>query len=208
MFVVGRWKFSVRKFGWLVSTKIMKKLTAFLVVFFGQVCPFGLPAPSGVFNQLVKVSLEKKKEDFIFGQQAEATGLKKSMFDGLSTLNSEINSPDGRLVAIKFTLEKELKGSQPLQEVGLSPDLKDRARLFYADYRLFVDFLHSQVYRKVKVSKLDIPSVLFFRSGGLELPIEPWELSSASGQIEDVLRSRLDEKELKDDDPELFFLSG
>lgn len=196
--------------GCCVKKNVSFLLLALALCFSSKMTSLGLPAPSGIYNQVLAASSAKKRNDFFYSQKADAQGVDKSLLETVGILNSEINSPCGKLVAVKFTLQKELDSGSQIKEISLASDLKDKARLFCADYRVFLDFLHSQVYGKIKLSKLDIPSVLFFRSGELVLPIEPWEFSKSNTsqeRLEALIRGRLEEKDDADDnDPHLLYL--
>lgn len=170
--------------------------------FFGNGCAIGFARPVGIYDRLVKVAEEQKKEEGIFQSRIASAGIDKGINEKLNHLNSLINSTDGRLVAIKFTSKNEFERKELIKEIDLSSDLGKKARFFAVDYSCFLDFLHSQIYGKFKISKLEIPSILFFRSGKLVLPIEPWEFSfkkSSVERLESLIRDRIKDIEDQDD---------
>lgn len=182
----------------------MLKFLLFILAlsFFSSGRPLGFAKPEGIYDRLIKVVDDKKREETIFQTKVASSGIDKSVNDKLNHLNSVINSTDGCVVAIKFTSKNELGRKELIKEIDLSVDLKNKARFFTVDYSAFLDFLHSQIYGKFKISKLDIPSILFFRSGKLILPIEPWDFSlrkSSTEKLEALIRDRIKNVEDEDD---------
>lgn len=154
---------------------------------------WSIPVPVGVFNDFLQTET----------LQQMMVAEKNPMIDKdcekiLTKVRQKISSPDGELVAIKFTLENEV-GTFGIKEIKLSEDLKNHASLFVVDYRLFLDFLHLQVYKKAKIKNLEIPSLLFFRYGKLQFPIETCDgLINASNldSIEELIRKKLNPEKL------------
>ncbi len=160
----------------------------------------GFARPDGVYNSLARVIEERQKEDLNLKKQLSNVGLDKGLANKLNQLNTLINSSDGRLVGIKFTSKNELGSKELIRELKLDENLSKKARFFEVDYSCFLDFLHSQIYGKFKISKLEIPSILFFKGGKLILPIEPWDFfkKSSTERIEVLIRERI--KDLEDDE--------
>jgi hypothetical protein len=159
----------------------------------GQLLSFVLPPPSGVYTDLLKMRAVQSSK--LTAKKLELLGIEEARADELRTIREKISSPFGDLVAVKFTLESEV-GDLGVKQITLTKDLRARASLFFVDYRLFLEFLHSQIYKKAKIAKLEIPSLLFFRFGELLFPIEPetaGAMSTGIARIEQLIRDRLAE---------------
>lgn len=149
---------------------------------------WSIPMPVGVFNDFLHT---EPQQQIIAYEKNPA--IDKDCEKILTKVRQKISSLDGELVAIKFTLENEV-GAFGIKEIKLTQDLKNRASLFVVDYRLFLDFLHLQVYKKAKIKNLEIPSLLFFRYGKLQFPIETCDgliNSSNLSSIEELIRKKI-----------------